>query len=218
MPQTEELTDEEMTRLEQLAASGTDADRARVAAALAGGAEDEGQPKRRRGRPPGSKNRPKDGSVPPDGASAGAGASGAAPSPARNTRGAKVGREVGQQIAAGGMMLSLVDSHCGLILAQNGPALGDAYGKLADKNARVLAIMEGMINGGVYAEVIVVTLAVLVPIMAHHGLAPEGMAQTFAGRPAGPQGNPPTQQHTHAPPPFAGVPTGDTPTQNGYAE
>jgi hypothetical protein len=220
MPQTEELTADEIARLEELAAGGTDADRARMAAALAddADAESSGAPKRRRGRPPGSKNRPKADSVPSDGAGAGAGASGAAPSPTRHTRGAKVGREVGQQIASGGLIVAAFgDAHCGMILAQNGPALGDAYGKLADKNARVLAVMEGMVNGGVYAEVIVVTMAVLIPILAHHGLAPQSTAALFSTAPGaaqGPQGNPPTHTHT---PQAARVPQGP-PAQTGYGE
>ena len=55
--------------------------------------------------------------------------------------------------------------------------------------------------------------------MAHHGLAPEGMAHTFARTP-GPDGNPPTQHPFPAQgvPVSWQVPTGDTPDQNGYGE
>ena len=61
------------------------------------------------------------------------------------------------------------DEHCAKILANRGPVVAEAWANLANESPAVKRVLESMLKGGAWAGAISSTLAVAVPIAAHHG-------------------------------------------------
>lgn len=61
------------------------------------------------------------------------------------------------------------DMHCAAILAQRGPIVAEAWASLAAESPAVKKVLETLLKGGAWGAAISSTLAVIVPIAAHHG-------------------------------------------------
>lgn len=111
-------------------------------------------PKKRRGRPPGSKNQ---------------------------TSVKKIEDALNEYIAGIAMMFALAnDQHCAAVVAQGGPRLAQAWAEVAKQNPAVYRVLERMMQGGAWGGVIISTLAIALPIMEHHNVLPAGLPNPFA--------------------------------------
>lgn len=72
-----------------------------------------------------------------------------------------------------GGVISLVEPHDGGVILANAQPLASGWAKVADRHPRVRQAIDGMEAGGVYGAAIAATLAVAVPILAHHRLLPQ---------------------------------------------
>lgn len=61
------------------------------------------------------------------------------------------------------------DTHCAGILIQRGPVVAEAWANLAAESPAVKKTLEGLLKGGAWAGAISSTMAIVVPIAAHHG-------------------------------------------------
>lgn len=71
------------------------------------------------------------------------------------------------------------DSYCGGILQTRAPSLAGAYARLAQRNKGVRRMLSSLLTTSDWAEVLMLTAGTAIPIAAHHGWVPEGMAQVF---------------------------------------
>lgn len=108
------------------------------------------------------------------------------------------------------------DQHCAGIIARGAPGMAEAWSALARDNAGVRRVLEQLLSGGAWGGVIVSTLAVALPVAAHHtslplsipGLAgpppppdePTGEPRTPGGEPPAPS-VPPVRSRRPAPSP-----------------
>jgi hypothetical protein len=82
----------------------------------------------------------------------------------------------------GGIALAIAftgDMYCAEIVTTQAEPLAKAWGELAKKNARVKAMIEMMLQGSAWGQVITVTAATVIPIAAHHGFYPKGFPMPF---------------------------------------
>ena len=77
-----------------------------------------------------------------------------------------------------GGLWSLRDPYCGKVLIDRSDDLGRVYGKALGNNERIARFFDGMSKGGQYGELVLVTLSVLLPVLAHHDLLPRPMVNT----------------------------------------
>jgi hypothetical protein len=78
------------------------------------------------------------------------------------------------------MVAAMGDQVCAEIIATQAKPLADAYGNLARKNERVRRMLEMMMEGSAWGQVITVTAATVIPIAAHHDLYPKGFPLPFS--------------------------------------
>lgn len=72
------------------------------------------------------------------------------------------------------------DDHCANIIATQAEPLAEAWAELAKKNERVRRVIEMMLQGSAWGQVITVTAATVIPIAAHHGIYPKGFPMPFS--------------------------------------
>lgn len=117
-------------------------------------ADDDVAPKKRRGRPPGSKNR---------------------------TSYKKIEDSLNEYIGGFALVFAMAgDQHCAAVIAQGGPNLAKAWAEVARQNEGVMRVLEKMMQGGAWGGVIISTLGIALPIMEHHHLLPAGIPNPFA--------------------------------------
>jgi hypothetical protein len=88
--------------------------------------------------------------------------------------------DLGSMLAALAMAVSMFDQYDALILAQNGPPVARAWSNLAMRNPAVDRMLRSMMGGVSYGEVIVATAMMVMPILAHHRILPQSMADMLA--------------------------------------
>jgi hypothetical protein len=84
------------------------------------------------------------------------------------------------------MGVTVIDEYDGKVISDNAEQLAKAWGQLYRENARVKAIIDRMLEGGAWGQVVIATMGVAVPIAAHHGALPDSVLG-FVG--AGKNGN-----------------------------
>lgn len=133
---------------------------------------DPSPPKRGRGRPPGSPNRPK--------------ASDSAPRPRTGGTSARGKREKALLGTLGGIGVGicLVNRRDGEVVLAGAPALADSLAALAEQNPAVARAIDGMNAVGAWSGVFAAAGAIIVPILANHRMLPGGVA-AFAAPPSG---------------------------------
>lgn len=72
-----------------------------------------------------------------------------------------------------GLSVSLVEPFDGKIILERGPHLVDALVALARQQQRVREALLAFVTASAYADVAMASLAILLPILAHHRLLPE---------------------------------------------
>lgn len=110
-----------------------------------------------------------------------------------------ISSQIGQAAAFVGGIWGLRDPYCGQVLIRRSDDLGRVYGQALANNKRVATFFDGMAKGGRYGELILVTLSVALPIMAHHDLLPRQLV-TNVMRMVDPDFIPPPDEvaHQHA--------------------
>jgi hypothetical protein len=93
-----------------------------------------------------------------------------APTPKR--RAAPLEPQLKEFFAGITIAVGLFDTYDAQVLARQTDALAGAYARLARENATVDRVLRGILQGSTYSEVIMVTAATAVPILAHHDLLP----------------------------------------------
>lgn len=82
----------------------------------------------------------------------------------------------------GGISIAVMftgDEYCASIIATQAEPLAEAWAELAKKNVRVRRMIEMLLQGSAWGQVITVTAATVIPIAAHHGLYPKGAPMPF---------------------------------------
>lgn len=77
------------------------------------------------------------------------------------------------------IMATPVDSYAGEVIAFRSRELADAWARLAQKNPTVKRVLEGMMQGGSWGEVVMVSLSVAIPIAWNRGLVRDDIAMPF---------------------------------------
>lgn len=83
----------------------------------------------------------------------------------------------------GGIAVAIMftgDEYCSSVMATQAEPLAEAWAELAKKNPRVKRIIEMMLQGSAWGQVITVTAATVIPMAAHHGLYPKGFPMPFS--------------------------------------
>lgn len=133
-------------------------------------------PKRKPGRPKGSTNK-------------------AGPRPGQfgsKSRKASLTPQLSMFFGSIGATVYAFDQTCGQSIMQGTPALAEALDELARENENVRRVLEGLMTAGTYSKLVVAVAGIALPIAAHHGLLPEGLA---AGIPGVPTPEPSTNGH-----------------------
>lgn len=73
------------------------------------------------------------------------------------------------------------DFYSAEILRQSAENMAQAWNRLAQQDARVKRVIERMLDGGAWGQVISVNIAVALPIMQHHGIYPQGAPLPLSG-------------------------------------
>lgn len=80
----------------------------------------------------------------------------------------------------GGMMVAgTINRFDGEVLAENSAELAKAWNELAQKNATIKRILEGMMETSTWSTVLMTTAAVAIPIAQNHGAIPPGVPHPF---------------------------------------
>lgn len=77
------------------------------------------------------------------------------------------------------MVAATGDLYCAQIITSQAEDVARAWIKLANENAQVKKLLSRLVEGSAWGEAIVTTLVMALPIAAHHGLVPAGMAMPF---------------------------------------
>ncbi len=77
-----------------------------------------------------------------------------------------------RQLTQVAFLVSMADQFDAAVIAQNASNLAQAWTDLAAVDPRVRKALEGSVTGGAWLGAIGATLAVAVPILAHHGMIP----------------------------------------------
>lgn len=77
------------------------------------------------------------------------------------------------------MVMTTGDDHCANVIATQAAPLAEAWTELAKKNTRVKAMLEMLLQGSAWGQVVMVTAATVIPIAAHHGFYPKGFPMPF---------------------------------------
>lgn len=85
-----------------------------------------------------------------------------------------------------GMLVGLVDEFDGLAICKGAPAFADALAEAAEENPKLKAALERALTVGTMGKVFTAGTAIALPIAAHHGLIPKGLAALFGAAPAAP--------------------------------
>lgn len=72
------------------------------------------------------------------------------------------------------------DTFCATVVAERGGELATAWARLASRNAGVRRVLERMLAGGEWGEVVFATLPVVALIGWHHGLIPDEVGTRLA--------------------------------------
>lgn len=103
------------------------------------------------------------------------------PPPRPRPRGPKLETQLEDFFGGIGLMVAATgDTHCADVIVTQAKPLAEAYANLAKKNERVRRILEMMMEGSAWGQVITVTAATVIPIAAHHGLYPQGFPMPFS--------------------------------------
>jgi len=70
------------------------------------------------------------------------------------------------------MAVGMFEPTDGAIIAQGGPQLSSALVKVAENDPRVRKALERLMTGSAWGQVIAAAGAIVVPILAHHGVMP----------------------------------------------
>lgn len=101
------------------------------------------------------------------------------PSKAAQVSYAAIEQGVTDFLAGVGLVVSMGDPHCGQILLSRAPDVAGAWTNLAHQSSTVKRVLGAFVGTSAWAGAIGVTGAVAIPILAHHGLAPEHLASMF---------------------------------------
>lgn len=82
-----------------------------------------------------------------------------------------------------GIMVGMVNQADGLAIVQGAPAFCEALAALADESPKVRAGLESALSGGAVLKVCAAGSAIVLPIMANHGLIPAALAGAFGAPP-----------------------------------
>lgn len=115
------------------------------------------------------------------------------------------------------------DMHCAMVFAQRGPAVAEAWSNLAAESPAVKRTLEALLTGGAWAGAISSTVALVVPIAAHHGLAmPDPFSAVIFGGESSDDDREPEPQSTAAPRANGAAPgpaaAADPPTVGGVTD
>lgn len=132
------------------------------------------------------------------------------PPPERKPPTTRLGRDLYNLVSDIGMGFMVAgDSYCGSILLDNAAQLATAWDNLAKRNARVKEVLEKLVSGGAYGEVLIATVGVALPIAQHHGIYPRSWPLPMSLGMAPPPPSEEVRTHgstTRARPPAAGDP------------
>ena len=84
------------------------------------------------------------------------------------------------------MGVTVINEYDGKVISSNATPLANAWGQLYRENSKVKAIIDKMLEGGAWGQVVIATMGVVVPIAANHGALPDSILG-FVG--SGPNGN-----------------------------
>lgn len=114
----------------------------------------EEEPKRR-GRPPGSKNKTTQISL------------------------SRIEAALGEQFTLIGMAVMAFNEYDGKVIIEGTPRLAKSVSNLCEKNPAIRKNVERLLAGGTYGEVIIAAGLIAVPIMANHNLMPPGIQHMY---------------------------------------
>lgn len=103
-------------------------------------------------------------------------------------------KEIQDTLTFIGMSLSIINQRDGMIVVSGAHDFAIAWNELAQRNPKVHAAISSLTQSTSYAQVIMATMAIAVPIMGNHGMLPAAIAAMFGGAP--------TQQHEPPPRPY----------------
>lgn len=82
-----------------------------------------------------------------------------------------------------GLIVSAADPVCGEHIVASAESFVGAWIRLARKDKRVARVLRALVTSSAWGEVTIATLALILPILAHHGFLPAAFGEAFA-RPA----------------------------------
>ena len=91
---------------------------------------------------------------------------------------ASLERQLKELFTTVGGIVVMFDDVCGPVVIDNSERLAAAWAKAAEQNPRLKKMLESLLSGGAYGEVVIVTFMTLLPIFVHHGLVPPGLFGT----------------------------------------
>jgi hypothetical protein len=111
-------------------------------------------------------------------------------------------RQLEEFVGSLAVMATPLDTYAGEVIAYRSRELADAWARLAQKNPTVKKVLQGLLEGGAWGEVVMVSLSVAIPIAWNRGLVRDDIAMPFVMTgPVPPSDD--VRQHEHEPPPPA---------------
>lgn len=126
----------------------------------------DGRPSRATGRPPG---RPRKDRAPA-----------AERGPGRPSKETKRAEKLTAMLGQVGVGVFIINQRDGEIFLAGVPRLAEALAKLADQNPSIAKVIDSTVKVGAWADVALACSAIALPIMANHGMLPEGAALLVA--------------------------------------
>lgn len=99
----------------------------------------------------------------------------------RRSRRAKLEADLADLFAMVGGTVSVVEPYDGRLIGDRGPAMAKALADLAAENPRVAQVIEVLLTGGAWGQVMFVFgIQLVIPLTVHHGLWPETVNDRLA--------------------------------------
>lgn len=130
-----------------------------------GGTNKDGSPTRKRGRPPGSRNK--------------AGGSSEKPRAPRAPSSTNLKKSLQDTFTLIGVGVTAVNQYDGAVILKNAEGLAKSLDHLANENPSVKRALESMLVASAWGAVLTSCAAISVPVAANHGLLPPHMAMLF---------------------------------------
>jgi hypothetical protein len=127
---------------------------------------------KRRGRPPGSKDKTprKTATTAPD----------KAPRTTSRTSSASLEKRIGSSLTTVGVGVMMLSPKDGEVIINGVPALAKSLGNLAQQNPAVKANLERALTAGAWSGVLAAVLPIGIGIAANHGMVPESVAKMLS--------------------------------------